>query len=217
MDAIFGQGKISRREYEIKAERNVAITMSDGVNMDVDIFRPDARGKFPVLFGISVFNKDVQSDHIWPATTRSRRIRGIPDASLETANTDFFVRRGYVNIIGSVRGTGRSGGVYQCLSAREIQDTYEIIEWAARQPWCNGNVGMVGLGYYSAHQPLVAQLQPPHLKALAPIGTFWDNYRHFWWPGGVLQKGFLRWLLSITNCDIHLIIMRNTPPICWYR
>jgi predicted acyl esterase len=89
------------------------------------------------------------------------------------------------------------------LSPREIQDTYELIEWAAKQPWCNGNVGMAGLGYYSAHQPLVAQLQPPHLKAIAAIGTFWDNYRHFWWPGGVLQKGFLRWLVSLVNFDIH--------------
>ncbi len=203
MDAIFDAGKISHREYEIKAERNVAVKMSDGVNISVDVFRPDARGKFPALFGISVFNKDVQSDHIWPASTRSRRIRGIPDACLETASTDFFVRRGYVNIIGAIRGTGKSGGVYQYLSSREVQDTYEIIEWAAKQPWCDGNVGMIGLGYYSAHQPLVAQLQPPHLKAMAPIGTFWDNYRHFWWPGGVLQRGFLRWLLSITNCDIH--------------
>jgi uncharacterized protein len=203
MDAIFDNGKTSKREYEIKAERNVSITMSDGVKIDVDIFRPEAKGKFPVLFGISVFNKDIQSDHIWPATTRSRRIRGVPDASLETANTDFFVKRGYVNIFGNVRGTGKSGGVYQYLSQREIQDSYEIIEWAAKQPWSNGNVGMIGLGYYSAHQPLVAQLQPPHLKAIAPVGTFWDSYRHFWWPGGVLQKGFLRWLLSTNNCDFH--------------
>jgi uncharacterized protein len=203
MDAIIGTGNISKREYEILAERNVLITMSDGINIDVDIFRPSSDGKFPVLLGISTFDKEVQSDHVWPAPTRSRRIRGSPDACLESANIDFFVRRGYVNIIGSVRGTGRSGGVYQYLSPREIRDTYELIEWAAKQPWCNGNIGMIGLGYYSAHQPLVAQLQPPHLKALAPIGTFWDNYRHFWWPGGVLQKGFLRWLVSLVNFDVH--------------
>ncbi len=203
MDAIFGDGKISKREYEIISEYDVPITMSDGVKISVDIFRPDGRGKFPALLGISTFNKDIQAERIWPAATRSKRIRGIPNACLETANTDFFVRRGYVNIIGAVRGTGKSGGVYQYLSPREVQDTYEIIEWIAKQSWCNGNVGMVGLGYYSAHQPLVAQLQPPHLKAMAPIGTFWDNYRHFWWPGGVLSKGFLRWLVSIVNFDVH--------------
>jgi len=203
MDAIIGIGKISKREYEIQPERNVSVLMSDGININLDVFRPSAKGQYPVLLGISTFDKEIQTDHVWPAATRSRRIRGTPDACLEAADTNFFVRRGYVNIIGSVRGTGKSGGVYQYLSPREIQDTYEIIEWAAQQPWCNGNVGMVGLGYYAAHQPLVAQLQPPHFKAMAPIGTFWDNYRHFWWPGGVLQKGFLRWLVSLVNFDVH--------------
>jgi predicted acyl esterase len=203
LDAIIGTGKISKREYEIFEERNVAITMSDGVKIDVDIFRPRSDGQFPALVAFSPFYKDIQSERIWPAATRSRRIGGIPDACLETVSNDFFVRRGYVNIIGSVRGSGKSEGTYQYLSPREIQDTYEAIEWAASQPWSNGNVGMAGLGYYSAHQPLVAQLQPPHLKAIAPIGTFWDSYRHFWWPGGVLQKGFLRWLVSPVNFDLH--------------
>jgi uncharacterized protein len=203
MDAIIGTGKISKREYEIISNRNIPITMSDGVNIDVDIFRPEGRGKFPVLMGIAPFDKEIQSERIWPAATRSRRIRGLPDAAVEMPSVDFWVRRGYVLIIGSVRGTGKSGGVFQYMSQREIQDTCETIEWSARQSWCNGNVGMIGLGYYSAHQSLVAQLQPPHLKAIAPIGTFWDNYRHFWYPGGVLQKGFLRWLVSLTNFNIH--------------
>jgi uncharacterized protein len=204
MDAMMGTGKMSKKEFHITANRCVSIPMSDGVNIDVDIFRPDSQNKFPVLLAMAPFNKEIQSERIWPAPTRTRRIRGIADACLETPIADFWVCRGYVLIIGNVRGCGKSGGVYQFLSKREIQDTYEIIEWAATQTWCNGNVGMVGQGYFSAHQSLVAQLEPPHLKALAPIGTFWDNYRHFWWPGGVLQKGFLRWLVSLVNFDIRI-------------
>jgi predicted acyl esterase len=203
LDAIFDKAKISKREFEIVLEKNVSIKMSDGIKIDVDIYRPDGGGQFPVLYGSSPFNKEIQSARIWPASTRSRRIRGVPDACLEAAYSDFYVRRGYVNIIGNVRGTGQSGGKYQYLSARDVRDSYEIIEWAARQPWCNGNVGMLGMGYFAAHQPMVAELQPPHLKAMAPIGTFWDNYRQFWWPGGILAYGFLRWLLSLNNLDIH--------------
>lgn len=203
MDSIIGTGKISRREYEIIAEHNRSLAMSDGIKIDFDIFRPDGKGKFPVLVSIAAFNKEIQSERVWPAATRTRRIRGAADAVLEAPSLDFWVRRGYVVIIGSVRGTGRSEGVFQYMSPREVRDTYELIEWTARQSWCNGNVGMLGLGYFSAHQPMVAMLQPPHLKAIAPIGTYWDNYRHFWWPGGVLQKGFLRWLLSLVNFDIH--------------
>ena len=203
MDAIIGTGEISKREHEIVPILNQSISMSDGISLDIDIFRPDGTDKSPVLLAMSPFNKEAQSDRIWPAPTRTRRIRGFPDACLETPSIDFFVRRGYVLIIGSVRGTGQSSGVYQYMSKREILDTYELIEWAAEQEWSNGNVGMLGQGYFSAHQPLVAALQPPNLKAIAPIGTFWDNYRHFWYPGGILQKGFLRWLISKVNFDTH--------------
>ncbi len=203
MDAIIGTGKISKREYGIAANRDITVPMSDGVNINLDIFRPDSNGKFPALVAMSAFNKEIQSDRVWPSAARSRRIRGTPDGCLEAGPTDFFVRRGYVHIIGSVRGTGKSGGAYNYLGPREIRDTYEIIEWAAKQPWCNGNVGMIGMGYYAAHHLLAASLQPPHLKCIAPIGAFWDNYREFWWPGGILQKGFLRWLISLVNLDVH--------------
>ena len=131
MDAIIGTGKISKREYDITVSRNVAIPMSDGITIDVDIFRPVGEGKFPALLAISAFNKEAQSGRVWPAATRSRRIRGVPDACLEAGPVDFFVRRGYVYIIGSVRGTGRSGGAFGFVSPREIKDTYEVIEWAA--------------------------------------------------------------------------------------
>ena len=84
-------------------------------------FRPDGKGKFPALLTMAAFNKDVQSERLWPAATRSRRIRGTPDAAIEAGPIDFFVRRGYVHIIGSVRGTGKSGGMYNYLSPREVQ------------------------------------------------------------------------------------------------
>ena len=96
MDAMMGTGKMSKKEYQITANRNVAIPMSDGINIDVDIFRPDSKGKFPVLLAIAPFNKEIQTEHIWPAPTRTRRIRGIADACLETPIADFWVCRGYV-------------------------------------------------------------------------------------------------------------------------
>lgn len=203
MDAMIGDGKISKREYGIVEERNVFISMSDGIKIAADIFRPDKNEKFPVLFACSAFNKDVQTIRFWPSATRSRRINGTPDAVAEVVPIDFFVRRGYVEIIASVRGTGKSEGIYNFLSKREIQDVYELIEWIALQPWCNGKVGMMGLGYFGAHHTTVAALHPPHLKAIFPVGGFMDNYREFWWPGGILQKGFARWLISLVNFDVH--------------
>lgn len=205
MNAIFGtqDNKLSRREYGIIEDRDVYVTLADGVKLNLDVFRPDSKGKFPALVAVSAFNKTIQSLRLWPAAGRSRRVNGTPDAAIEAGPTDFFVCRGYVHIIGSVRGTGKSGGAFQFVAPHEINDLYQIIEWAAVQPWCNGNIGLLGVGDAGTYHPLVAMLQPPHLKAIAPIASFWDTYREFWWPGGILSKGFLRWIISLVNLDVH--------------
>ena len=70
-------------------------------------------------------------------------------------------------------------------------DSYDLIEWIAAQPWCDGNVGMVGISGFGAEQFHVAKQQPPHLKAIFPfdprgaygtLGSFREEY-----PGGVLH------------------------------
>lgn len=204
MDAIMGTGKISKREYDITDIRDVMIPMRDGVEISADIFRPaDTKDKFPALIALMPFNKEIQSARIWPGASRSRRINGTPDAAIEAGAYEFFVRRGYVHVICSERGTGKSGGAYALTGPQDIEDVYDIIEWVAAQPWCNGNVGMLGSGDTATHHLMVSVLQPTHLKAVAPIGTYWDIYREFWWPGGILFNGFLRWLVSLVNLDLH--------------
>src|SRR5262249_30024874 len=70
-------------------------------------------------------------------------------------------------------------------------DSYDLIEWIATQPWCDGNVGMVGISGFGAEQLHVAKQQPPHLKAIFPfdprgaygiLGGFREEY-----PGGVIH------------------------------
>ena len=56
MDAIIGTGDLSKRQYGITAQRSVSVPVSDGVNIDLDIFRPDGDGKFPVLMNITNFS-----------------------------------------------------------------------------------------------------------------------------------------------------------------
>jgi uncharacterized protein len=203
LDAIFGNKQISKREHEIVSTRDIFITMRDGVKVCVDVFRPETKGKYPALVAMSGFNKEIQSDRIWPGASRSRRIRGTADASVEAGPIDFFVRRGYVYIIGAVRGTGKSGGAYNYLGPEEARDAYEVVEWAAKQPWCDGNVAMAGIGYFATHHAAVAVMDPPHLKCIAPVSAFWDVYNYFWYPGGILSNGFLRWLISLVNLDCH--------------
>jgi len=203
MDAIIGTGNISKRKYGIVAERDVFVPMSDGVNINVDVFRPDGKGKFPALLSMSPYNKEVQSDRIWPGSSSAIHVRGVINTLVEAGNTDFFVRRGYVHIIGSARGTGKSGGAFSFIGAKEIRDIYEIVEWAAAQPWCNGNVGMLGISYFAANQQLAAALRPPHLKAICPLFAPTDFYRDVWYHGGILYAAWLNALVSLRALDLN--------------
>jgi putative CocE/NonD family hydrolase len=86
------------------------------------------------------------------------------NASLESGDPLFFARRGYARIICNARGTGKSEGKWQFLGPQEVQDVCEVIEWMAGQPWCDGNVVMFGVSYFSQIQLLVAQFNPPQLE-----------------------------------------------------
>jgi uncharacterized protein len=203
MDAIFNKGNVSKREFDIISDINIKVQMRDGIKLNVNVFRPHSSNKFPALIGLAPVNLDIQDSRIWPSAARSSRVNGTPTVEVESIPKDFFVRRGYVKVVGSSRGTGKSEGVYEYDSLEEKQDIFELIEWTARQTWCNGNVGMAGIAEFAAIEPLVAALQPPHLKAIAPLFSWWDDYRYFWWQGGILANGFLKWTHNLVNKDIH--------------
>jgi len=177
--------RTSERKYGIFVERDVSIQMNDGIHLDCDIFRPDGREKYPAILGVHAFDKFQQSAPSMPQGFE--RING----SIEAGDSNFFVRRGYGHVIANVRGTGRSEGDFLGYGAQEAKDTYEIIEWIARQPWCDGNVGMFGVSYFAISQLQVAALNPPHLKTIfAPFG-YTDFYRDKCYHGGILSHAFL--------------------------
>ncbi len=84
----------------------------------------------------------------------------------ELVDPEKWVPDGYACVRVDGRGSGRSPGKIGLLSQREIKDFHDCIEWAAAQPWCNGEVGINGISYYAQNQWLVAALQPPHLAAI---------------------------------------------------
>src|SRR6476646_3606742 len=103
----------------------------------------------------------------------------------EGGDTDFLVRRGYVHVCGNIRGTGKSDG-----GGTGEWDMYDLIEWIAKQPWCNGNVGMIGISAFGGAQFEAAAQQPPSLKAIFPydsMGAYGQwGFRDFY-PGGVIH------------------------------
>jgi len=97
----------------------------------------------------------------------------------------------YVTVHASIRGTGCSGGRFDLFDRRSAEDGYEIIEhWIVRQLWSNGRVGIIGHSYPGLTGFLVAETNPPHLKAIAVSGLIDDFYRGITYIGGVPDPGF---------------------------
>jgi len=162
----------------VKLDANVYVTMRDYVKIAVDIYRPEKEGRYPTILSMSPYIKELQQ---WPPHLTH---------SIEAGSTPFLVSKGYVHVIAQIRGTGFSQGQYNFFSIKEHQDGYDLVEWIARQPWCNGNVGMTGDSYFGMIQWLVAGQKPPHLKCIAPYEAGTDIYRSSY-QGGHFGGSFL--------------------------
>ena len=83
----------------------------------------------------------------------------------------YFARHGYVGVRVDIRGFGNSGGTPppREYSAQEQTDGERIIAWLARQPWSNGNVGMLGISWGGFNSIQMAMRGPPALKAIIAI------------------------------------------------
>src|SRR5262250_1765643 len=168
------------------AEKDVLVPMRDGVKIAIDVYRPDTTEKLPALLAFSIHNKDLQGPDVAETSLTHPAWSMLWTGPAEAGDTRFFVARGYVHVIGNPRGIGKS----EAGGSRAF-DSYDLIEWIAAQPWCDGNVGMVGISGFGAEQFHVAKQQPPHLKAIFPfdprgaygvLGGFREEY-----PGGVIH------------------------------
>jgi len=190
--------KTSEKKYNLVIERDVKIRMTDGTEINADIFRPDSKDKFPAIFGFSPYFLAPQTAPIKPDAISTHAFM-LPaqekgNGSLEAGDPNFFVPRGYAQIVANVRGTGKSGGKYAFIGPPEPQDGVEVIKWIADQPWCDGKVGMFGVSYFAWIQFFIAALDPPHLKCIfAPWGAT-DIYRDSTYHGGILGHSFWRGL-----------------------
>ncbi|WP_049987302.1 CocE/NonD family hydrolase [Halobellus rufus] len=177
--------QISQPEYQIAEERDVYVDVRDGVEIAVNVFRPDAEGTFPALFAMAGYGKETQ-DLDYPPQPLGES--AMWDGTIEAGDPREIVPRGYVHVVADVRGTGDSGGEYTgMMASKEGKDGHDVIEWIAEQPWCDGNVGMSGYSYFSFTTLKTAIEQPEHLKAIYVSHALADFYRESVYPGGVLN------------------------------
>jgi len=153
-------------------QKDVPVKMRDGVILRADVLLPQGEGKFPVLVYRTPYGKD-NAPKSWTAFPKA-------------------VARGYAVVIQDVRGRYASDGEFDAYK-NEGRDGYDTIEWAAVQPWSNGNVGTFGLSYPGAVQWLAAIENPPHLRAMVPAMTF-STPRNFFYSGGVFDGSWIDWI-----------------------
>jgi hypothetical protein len=152
--------------------------MRDGTVLYADVYRPAAAGRYPVILLRTPYNK------------------ALPRTAYLQLDPMRAATRGYALVVQDTRGRYASEGEFYCFR-HEIDDGYDTVEWAARAPWSDGNVGMYGASYMGATQWLAALARPPHLRCIVPMITASDYHEGWTYHGGAFSLGFnLSWTLS---------------------
>ncbi|MET4059518.1 putative acyl esterase [Arthrobacter sp. UYP6] len=172
---------------QIAVRKNLRVPMRDGVLLAADAYEGEADKPRPALVALSPYGKELQALAL--TMPPQRRPSPMWDGCIEAGDIARIVKEDYVHVIGDLRGSGHSEGEhignYNAGGVSLGEDAYDFIEWVAEQPWCDGNVGMVGISYFGSMQVLAAAERPPHLKAIFVSGGHYDFYETTY-HGGVM-------------------------------
>jgi uncharacterized protein len=200
-----GSGYSRRTEHGLLVERDVAVTLRDGVRLYVDIFRPaTASAPLPVILSYSPYGKHGRKglDMFDNTGTNQDPAKAVGSLSHYTVwegpDPLYWCEQGYAVINADTRGSWASEGTLTFYSPQEAQDGYDLVEWAGAQAWSNGRVGMSGVSYLASSQWGVASTRPPSLKAINPWEGASDPYRDRALHGGILETRFRPWWLEST-------------------
>ena len=133
---------------EVDMQWGVKVPMRDGVSLNATVLRPHAQKEaLPVVFTLTPYIGDSYFDRAM-----------------------YFAQHGYVYALVDVRGRGNSGGTFAPFE-NDAKDGYDIVEWFAKQPWCNGKVAMWGGSYAGFDQWATLKEFPPHLATIVPAAA----------------------------------------------
>ena len=163
-------GKYSSADYAVIEARNERVEMRDGARLVVDVFRPDAEGRFPAVLCQTPYNKN-------GLATRAK----------------WFAERGYVVVNSDSRGRFESEGEWDPFTPEHKTDGYDLVEWIARQPWSNGRVGTYGLSYMGWTQWWTATQAPPSLRCIVPEVAPPDQFYNGPYQNGILVCWAVDW------------------------
>ena len=181
----------TRREFPrpVREVEHFTIPMSDGVHLAARMWLPEDAEAHPVpaiLEYIPYRKRDL---------TAERDLRHHP----------YIAGFGYASVRVDLRGSGESEGILTDeYLQQELDDGIEVINYLARQKWCSGAVGMIGISWGGFNGLQLAALQPEPLKAVVSICSTDDRYTddvHY--MGGCLLGDNLSWASTMFDQNTH--------------
>lgn len=147
-------------KYRVVIERDVKVPMLDGILLSADVYKPEKRGKYPVLVARTPYNK-----------------AGTIFSYKEVAA--LFASQGYVVVIQDVRGKYASDGKFLPYF-HEALDGHSTISWAGTASWSNGNVALVGTSYLGSCAWLATQYANPIFGRSCPCSRLMTPIQSGW-------------------------------------
>jgi putative CocE/NonD family hydrolase len=188
--------KLPSPRFGVRVERDLPVSMPDGVRLFTDHYFPKAAGDFPTIL------------------IRTPYGRGREDAlgsgyPLGEIPAQLFAERGYHVIVQGVRGCFDSEGDFR-PHANEAQDGQAAVDWIAHQPWFNGALGTWGPSYLGYAQWATAAAAPAHLNAMLVMIASSENYSVSHPDGAFGLETRLRWSQGVRSLKrMHRLPLRD--------
>ncbi|MHB0998309.1 MAG: CocE/NonD family hydrolase [Armatimonadota bacterium] len=166
------------------------VAMRDGTRLVTDIYLPgnNENGKYPVVVIRTPYPREGGQD---------------------------MTNAGYAVVFQSTRGRFGSEGkdlIFFDDGWGANQDGYDAIEWVAKQPWCNGQVGTFGGSAPAIMQYRLAGSGSPNIDTQAVIFGGSNLYHHLFFQGGAFRKEIMDpWLESCKFTPDVLTMIHEHP------
>lgn len=186
----FKSGHLEVLAADIVVERDIMVTMRDGVRLATDVYRPAKDGKaietpLPAIMERTPYGKTQRS--------RSEIEVGMSTPMLREEVASHFVRAGYVVIYQDCRGRYNSEGQFSKYLS-EGADGFDTAAWLVEQDWSDGRFATMGLSYAAHTQAALACLNPPGLACMVmDSGGFANAYQCGIRQGGAFELKQATW------------------------
>jgi putative CocE/NonD family hydrolase len=169
----------STPQAAVRVIEHTWIPLSDGCRLAARIWMPSHAERHPVPAILEYI------------PYRKRDFKAVRDSEIY----GFFAQHGYAGVRVDLRGSGDSEGVLRDeYLPQELEDGLEVLRWIARQDWCTGDIGMMGLSWGGFNGLQIAALAPPELKAVITVCSSDNRYvDDVHYMGGCLLTDNLSW------------------------